>query len=348
MAILGADLSLDFMTHLLEKDTIFQERVMAIPLSNEGVFRSYILSRDGTYITHPDQWRILRGNFFTHIKDSDEPGAAQEIIRKMSNGKRSTREVDHDVRVNRVKTYLFFAPLEGTNWIFVVAVPKMSLDMLGSLVGFLMLLIAGFMLLVTFFVCRLAIRRAAKPLKQLAATADQVADGQFDTPLPDIKSRDEIHLLRDSFENMQHSLTAYVEELKSTTAAKASMESELKIAHDIQMAMLPKTYPAFPGRHDLDIYGQVKPAKAVGGDLYDFFIIDEKLFFCIGDVSGKGVPASLVMAVTRSLFRNIAAYTREPDQIMIALNDALSSNNEAGMFVTLLVGVLDLATGQMN
>ena len=348
VAILGADMSLDFMTHLLGQDNSFQERVWALPLSDDGLFRSYILSRDGTYITHPDQWRILKGNFFTHIKDSDTPGVAQKTIRKLSNGEKSTGETDLDVRVNRIKTYLFFAPLEGTNWMFTVAVPKMSLDMMGNVIGFLMLLVAAFVLLVTFFVCRLAIRRAARPLKQLAATADKVADGQFDTPLPEIKSRDEIHLLRDSFENMQHSLTTYVEELKSTTAAKASMESELKIAHDIQMSMLPKTYPAFPDRHDIDIYGQVKPAKAVGGDLYDFFIIDEKLLFCIGDVSGKGVPASLVMAVTRSLFRNIAAYTREPDQIMIALNDALSSNNEAGMFVTLLLGVLDLATGQMS
>ena len=348
VAILGADMSLDFMTHLLGQDNSFQERVWALPLSDDGLFRSYILSRDGTYITHPDQRRILKGNFFTHIKDSDTPGVAQKTIRKLSNGEKSTGETDLDVRVNRIKTYLFFAPLEGTNWMFTVAVPKMSLDMLGNLIGFLMLLVAAFVLLVTFFVCRLAIRRAASPLKQLAATADKVADGQFDTPLPEIKSRDEIHLLRDSFENMQHSLTTYVEELKSTTAAKASMESELKIAHDIQMSMLPKTYPAFPDRHDIDIYGQVKPAKAVGGDLYDFFIIDEKLLFCIGDVSGKGVPASLVMAVTRSLFRNIAAYTREPDQIMIALNDALSSNNETGMFVTILLGVLDLATGQMS
>ena len=348
VAILGADMSLDFMTHLLGQDNSFLERVWALPLSDDGLFRSYILSRDGTYITHPDQRRILKGNFFTHIKDSDTPGVAQKTIRKLSNGEKSTGETDLDVRVNRIKTYLFFAPLEGTNWMFTVAVPKMSLDMMGNLIGFLMLLVAAFVLLVTFFVCRLAIRRAARPLKQLAATADKVADGQFDTPLPEIKSRDEIHLLRDSFENMQHSLTTYVEELKSTTAAKASMESELKIAHDIQMSMLPKTYPAFPDRHDIDIYGQVKPAKAVGGDLYDFFIIDEKLLFCIGDVSGKGGPASLVMAVTRSLFRNIAAYTREPDQIMIALNDALSSNNETGMFVTILLGVLDLATGQMS
>ena len=349
VAILGADLSLDFMTHLLMKqDSISNARTIVLPLAEDGLYRNFVLSRDGTYITHPDQRRILKGNFYTHIKDSDKPGVAKEIIKRMSEGQRSTKETSHEVRVNRIRTYLFYAPLEGIDWILAVSVPMLSLNMMGIIVGILMLMITAFVLLITFYVCRLAIRRAANPLKQLAAAADQVADGQFDTPLPAIQSRDEIHLLRDSFENMQHSLTAYVNELKDTTAAKASMESELKIAHDIQMSMLPKTYPAFPDRHDIDIYGQVKPAKAVGGDLYDFLIRDEKLFFCIGDVSGKGVPASLVMAVTRSLFRNIAAYTSEPDQIMMALNDAVSNNNEAGMFVTLLLGVLDLSTGHLK
>ena len=140
----------------------------------------------------------------------------------------------------------------------------------------------------------------------------------------------------------------YVEELKRTTAAKASMESELKIAHNIQMAMLPKTFPAYPERQDVDIYGQVMPAKAVGGDLYDFFIRDEKLFFYIGDVSGKGVPASLFMAVTCSLMHNISSYTQDADQIMQALNNAISSRNDTVMFVTFFLGVLDLKSGSLS
>ena len=349
VAIVGADLSLTFMTDLLKEQSYkFNERIHAIPVSSDKTSSDFVLSRDGTYITHPDEKRILKGNFFVHIKDAGVPGVAENIIEQMSRGGKSHGESDKEVRVNRVKTFVFFSPLKGTDWIFVVSVPKMAINILGIATGSVMLLIVGVVLMVTFVVCRIAIRRASKPLKQLAATADKVAEGEFDAPLPFIKSHDEIHLLRDTFENMQHSLIAYIEELKTTTAAKASIDSELKIAHDIQMSMLPKTYPAFPNRHDIDIYGQVKPAKAVGGDLYDFFILDDRLFFCIGDVSGKGVPASLVMAVTRSLFRNVAAYTWEPDQILIALNEALSSNNETGMFVTLLLGVLDLTTGKVN
>ena len=113
------------------------------------------------------------------------------------------------------------------------------------------------------------------------------------------------------------------------------------------MAMLPKIFPPYPERKDIDIYGMLTPAKAVGGDLFDFYIRDEKLFFCIGDVSGKGVPASLVMAVTRSLFRNVSSHSSEPGQIATALNKALSEGNETNMFVTFFVGVLNLTDGSL-
>ena len=349
VGILGADLSLDFMTHLLkEQDIAFQKETYSFRISGEGFFQSYVLDHDGNYITHPDQRRILKSNFFVHIKDDEKHGIADIITGEISEGYKSSNETERVVLVNRVKTCIFYTPLEGIDWMLAVTVPMKALSFLGIIVGGVLLFAMAVVIIVTVFVCRLAIRHAAKPLKQLADTADKVAGGQFDTELPVMKSRDEIHLLRDSFENMQHSLKAYVEELKTTTAAKASIESELKIAHDIQMSMLPKTYPAFPDRHDIDIYGQVMPAKAVGGDLYDFFIREEKLFFCIGDVSGKGVPASLVMAVTRSLFRNIAAYTQNPGHVLVALNEALSANNDTGMFVTLFIGVLELSTGHLS
>jgi len=139
-----------------------------------------------------------------------------------------------------------------------------------------------------------------------------------------------------------------VEELKASTAAKASIESELNVAHGIQMSMIPKTFPAFPNRKDIELYASLTPAKAVGGDLYDFFILNDKLFFCIGDVSGKGVPASLVMAVSRTLFRNISAHTDKPSHIVETMNANICEGNDNCMFVTLFVGVLDLATGQLR
>lgn len=136
--------------------------------------------------------------------------------------------------------------------------------------------------------------------------------------------------------------------LEEAHAEKERIGSELRIARDIQESMIPKIFPPYPERDDVDIYALLEPAKEVGGDLYDFYIRDEKLFFCIGDVSGKGVPASLVMAVTRSLFRNVSAHEDLPQNIISAINDSMADMNESDMFVTLFVGVLDLSTGQMH
>ncbi len=126
------------------------------------------------------------------------------------------------------------------------------------------------------------------------------------------------------------------------------IQNELHVATGIQMSMVPKTFPPFPERHDLDMAAIIVPAKQVGGDLYDFFIRDEKLFFCVGDVSGKGVPAALVMAVTRTTFRNISSTEDSPGRIVRAMNDGLSSMNESNMFVTFFCGVLDLKNGVLR
>jgi len=134
---------------------------------------------------------------------------------------------------------------------------------------------------------------------------------------------------------------------------KAKMEqerigSELRIATNIQKEMLPKTFPPYPERDDIDIYGMLIPAREVGGDLYDFFLRDEKLFFCIGDVSGKGVPSAMVMAVIHSLFRMASAKENNPSRIMRTINETSCERNESNMFVTLFIGVLDLPTGHLR
>ena len=129
---------------------------------------------------------------------------------------------------------------------------------------------------------------------------------------------------------------------------KGRIESELHVASGIQESMLPKTFPPFPSRHDVDIYATLVSAKEVGGDLYDFFIRDERLYFCIGDVSGKGVPASLVMSVTRSLFRTVAGHEKSPVRIVANMNQNLVEMNINDMFVTFFCGVLDLASGHLR
>ena len=135
---------------------------------------------------------------------------------------------------------------------------------------------------------------------------------------------------------------------KMLNTQKERMEKELEIAKGIQMSMIPKIFPPYPDRSDIDICASIVPAKEVGGDLFDFFILDEKLYFCIGDVSGKGVPASLVMAVTRSLFRTLAVHEKSPGRIVTAMNESMSDMNESTMFVTFFCGVLDTKSGHLR
>ncbi|MBQ8099823.1 MAG: SpoIIE family protein phosphatase [Paludibacteraceae bacterium] len=136
--------------------------------------------------------------------------------------------------------------------------------------------------------------------------------------------------------------------LIAVNTQKERMEGELEIAQTIQNAMLPKVFPPFADRPDLNIYGMVEPAKEIGGDLYDFYVRHDRLFFCVGDVSGKGVPASLVMATIRSLFRSTTAHAEDPAVIAREINDTMAVQNDQNMFVTLFIGVLDLNSGQLR
>ena len=315
---------------------------------------TFIINKDGTYIAHPQHERVIKENYLKlagETPDSIDDRIGQKMVTRKKgfyseNGLQPASFKFFDM--DNLSAYIFYEPIEHTDWSIALAVPSFMIYCISIGAGVILLLLIALALLVTRIVGRIVVKRATRPLNQLAESANEVAKGNFSAPLPKIKHNDEIRLLRDSFEGMQHSLTEYVEELKNTTASKAAIENELKVAHDIQMSMLPKTFPPYPERDDIDIYGTLTPAKDVGGDLFDFYIRDEKLFFCIGDVSGKGVPASLVMAMTRSLFRNISSHTAEPHRIAYTLNQALVEGNESSMFVTAFIGVLDLATGLLR
>ena len=358
VAVLGADISLDWLREKMEKAdwdlyceqwTGFNEERRT---KREEFWKPYsmIVSRKGTFIVHPDERRIIRDSIGSIVKASKDTvlvTMAQRILEgKSSKVFEITDEDNYECSdFDGRSGYVFFTPINHAGWSLVLFTPALSLDMIAYFIGALLAFFVLLAVVIVWLVSRYSIKRAAKPLKQLASSADEVAKGNFEVPLPDIKHRDEIGNLRDAMEDMQHSLARYVSELQETTASKAAIEQELKTAHDIQMAMLPKIFPPFPERDDIDIYGQLTPAKDVGGDLFDFFILDEKLYFCIGDVSGKGVPASLVMAMTRSLFRNVSLHVSEPNVIVGALNAAVADGNESNMFVTVFLGVLDLQTG---
>jgi phosphoserine phosphatase RsbU/P len=204
---------------------------------------------------------------------------------------------------------------------------------------------------VTYFL----VRRISQPLKKLTSYAMLLPRSDFTAPetgdeIKGLPARygDEVGRLAEAFLFMEESLRRYIVNLRETTAVKERIESELKIASDIQMSILPKTFPPFPERPEFDIFAAIKPARQVGGDFYDFFFVDEEhLFFAIGDVAGKGVPASLFMAVTKTLLKANADSSVSPGEILKRVNDKLAEDNETCVFVTVFCGILDIHSGEV-
>jgi len=208
-----------------------------------------------------------------------------------------------------------------------------------------LILLMGILLIVIALVVILVTSLMMRPLKFLHSGVKQVAKGNL-TYQQEIISNDEIGDLSRAFNKMVSDLREHVEQLKQTTAAKEKMESELKIAHNIQMSIIPNTFPAFSERTEFDLYAKIITAKAVGGDLYDFFFIDgRRLCFVVGDVSGKGVSAALFMAVTRTLLRSKAIEGISAASLITEVNNCLCLENDACMFCTLFLAILDIKTG---
>ena len=345
VGVLRVDASLDWMTaQMQEIDRIVHERDR-IPDDAEHQPYSFLLDREGDFIAHPDTERMLEQNYF----DADGAVSAKDT---------SFAHVGHEMLAGRqgrgrtviegVPSYVYYAPIEKTGWSVGIVVPRSAVVRPGILQGLFTL---GMMLLGMLLIALaspLMIRRSTKPLQYLAQSAKEVAKGDFNTPLPEIRHQDEIGILRDSFADMQASLADYVRELTATTAQKASMESELSIAREIQLSMLPTDFSLTPQRDDLEIYASLTPAKAVGGDFYDFLVRDGRLFFCIGDVSGKGVPSALVMSIISTQFRSLSSTEDKPEKIVSVINSSSKDRNATMMFATLFVGILDPDTGVLS
>ena len=208
--------------------------------------------------------------------------------------------------------------------------------------------VSGLVLLLGSMIAIFGAKTISRPIADLTEMTRRIAGGDFTQRIA-ISAKNEIGALAASFNEMTRRLNESIEHLTETTAAKERIESELQIAHEIQMSMVPKMFPAFPDRSEFDIFAALVPAKEVGGDLYDFFFIDDDhLCFAVADVSGKGVPASLFMAVTKTLFRATAGNGGTPGEILARLNTEICRDNESCMFVTFFCGILNVRTGQVD
>ncbi len=304
---------------------------------------SFILTKQGQYVAHPDKKLILRANIFERAKALGNSDLT-DVGRKMTAAASGTIETDLDGH----REMLCYAPMKRTGWSVCSVIPYHSvMHELGSATfSIIAILVIGLALL---SICiRLLVKYMSKPIKELTDASYIIAKGNFDAPLPNVETKDDIRKLHDAFAHMQQSLSRYIHEVESTTRAKERIKSELSIARNIQMGLVPKRFSPFADCPDLELFASLTPAKEVGGDFYDFFLRNGKLVFAIGDVSGKGIPASLIMAITRTLFRVISKTEDSPARIVSQLNNAIVENNDSNMFVTFYTGTLELASGALT
>jgi sigma-B regulation protein RsbU (phosphoserine phosphatase) len=241
--------------------------------------------------------------------------------------------------------WIYFVPIKGTRWIFGLNMPERQVladlrrtYMVDILLGVLAL--AG-VSLITLVVTR----RLMAPLGVLAERAENVSRGDLDFALPVVRRNDEVGRLTRAFDQMRHQLAGHIDTAKRTAREQERMASELEIARQIQLALIPEAHwLADDGR--LELHAALRPASAVGGDLYTYFALGARhVCVMVGDVSDKGIPAALFMARTITLARTIATHARSPSDILGALNRELCKGNDTCMFVTLLCGVVETETG---
>ena len=210
-------------------------------------------------------------------------------------------------------------------------------------------------LIVVFFIRKRIKKTVAEPIDAIAAAAVAYVKAKTDGveaesfSALDIHTGDELENLSRVMAEMEKDLTRHEDHIREITAEKERINTELNMATRIQESMLPHTFPAFPGRLDFDIYASMAPAREVGGDFYDYFLIDDDhLCLVIADVSGKGVPAALFMMVSKTILQSVAKLGNSPAEVLAKANASLYANNEEDMFVTVRLGILELSTGRLT
>ena len=330
--VVTADIALDWLT----------QNIGAIKVLDTGF--AFLLSRNGTIVSHPVDEYIMNESFFSIAEARNDPGL-REVGRRMQRG-----ESDFIAYTSKegMPSRLYYAPIPAAGWTLGIIFPEAELfaDIRDLTLSVAVIGALGILLMALVVV--LISRSITQPLRALATAVGEMSDGNFDVKLPTRVAHDEVGDLSRAFAAMNLALRDHIRQLLDTTSVKERIEGELRIAHDIQMSILPKILPPFPNRDEFDLFAVIEPAKEVGGDFYDFFQVDENhLCLVMADVSGKGVPASLFMAVTKTLIKATAKVGLSSADILSKVNDEMAHDNEQSMFVTVFCGVLDLQSGEL-
>lgn len=318
---------------------------------------AFLLDTNGKVIAAPEAFRDTVGNNIVTDDNARLHGIADQIL----SGKSGIAATD--------QAYYAYAPIEGIDWILGVYFPTSVItektdditavisentsdtaqSIQNSILLAITIFVAGFIIIVigVYFISKVFADRVVQPLLFLQKDVQMISKGNLEHRAKIIQD-DEIGELANAFNNMSASLQEYIKNLSSVMAEKERIGAELNVATQIQADMLPSIFPAFPEREEFDIYATMQPAKEVGGDFYDFFLIDDDhLAVVIADVSGKGVPAALFMVIAKTLLKNRAQMGDSPAKVLEVVNNQLCENNKAEMFVTVWFGVMQISTGKV-
>ena len=311
-----------------------------VNLELEGDAHAFLVDGTGQIISHPD--KDTTDTISLHQDTDITPFVASQILA----GKTGVTLAG--------KTYYAYTPITSTGWKFCVKIPESVIlapvrSVNRTVIYTVSLFVAAFaaiMALVVYGARRFSARLTA-PIIALGRDAGEISSGNLDYRA-EVRDNDEIGDLANSFNDMAASLKEYVKNLASVTAEKERISTELNLATQIQADMLPRIFPPFPDRKEFDIYATMTPAKEVGGDFYDFFMVDDDhLALVMADVSGKGVPAALFMVIAKTLIKNRTQMGGTPGGILADVNRQLCEGNDAELFVTVWLGILEISTGKV-
>jgi len=295
-----------------------QEIISSIHILDSGY--AFLLSKEHKILVHPDSSQVMQVY--------------------------PVKSFEHNKIIKEKDKWIYYASILSTNLTLAIVLPSnelfASLHYM-SLISIILATIGSILLIVTMI---LISRRISRPLMQVIKLTDEISRGNFDKKIALPRSHDEIYQLSLAVNRMEDAIKHYIHNLKVATMKEERIESELDIARSIQMSMLPLNIAE---NDSIVIDAILQPAKAVGGDFYDFFYLnDEQLCFVIADVSGKGVPAALFMSVTMSYIRAYSNASSTPSKIINTVNNTIASNNDANMFVTLFLGILHIKSGELQ
>ncbi len=299
---------------------------------------AFIVSKEGRFVAFPDHAKIMKAA----VQDLN-PVLGERMMAGEKGFRRTTEPL-----LGR-PAWIAYVPIQGGELSLAIVYPESEAlrearELRNELLAIGLVGLAGL-----FAALVIVARSLSKPITQLAAAAQKVAQGDLEQRLSVESPTEEMANLTNAFNKMTRDLQMRMQELRYTTTVKERYEGELGAARNIQMSLVPKRFPAFPERPEFDVHAILRPAREIGGDLYDFYFLDgDRLCFLIGDVSGKGIPAALFMAVTKTLLKASTSHDLPMAEMMAQVNDELCDQTDSGMFVSLLLAVLSVKTGALT